>query len=153
MPNRSAVPADMADWLFLVRQAIALEAAFQDARGKDKQWHWFDSSQRTRRAFWCGFRAAIWKAEDHPAHLRYALQQRAEERNRQRELARRIAVIDHYETYWIDRFAHISAANFIRRLGQTDRPMIAPNIADPAYRDAFMRRHGIGPFAQQEHRA
>lgn len=153
MHNPNAVPP--ADYLlFLVRVAVCLEAAFQQMRQRT------DAKIGNSHAFRKVFAEGVWHGQyseefkncsgmpdvtltrDQESLKRAPLI----ERSRQwitASVAAGTARAARYEEYWVDRFAHISAANFIRRLGQPEQPLLTPSIADPVFRADFIRRHGL----------
>lgn len=136
---------DFGDWLFLVRQAIALESAYQEARDLGSREKFFDSNNATRKAFWAALR--LTRGFHGPRIGACFLSTDQDRKVTQREECKIIRSSaekrDRYESYWIDRFAHVSAANLAARLGQPQRPLLQPCIGDPAYRADFMRRHGL----------
>lgn len=141
------IGTDFGDWLFLVRQAVSLEAAYQEARDLGSSDKFFDSNAATRKAFWAALRLTRGFHAPIIAGCFLTTEQESRVSYRERcQITRACAEKQaRYESYWIERQATVSAANFAARLAQPQRPILEPNIGDPAYRADFMRRHGLTP--------
>jgi hypothetical protein len=155
-PSRNAVPLpeQFGRFLFLLRQAICLEAAFQETRlrGPSRIGLRIGNSEPFRQMFLAG----VW----HGCHSKrfescstmptVTLTEAQDETRRAWISLPGVARSARYEDYWVERFAIVSAANFIRRLGQPQQPLLAPCIGDPNFRAGFMRRHGLDFTATEQ---